>query len=207
MHRVCVCVSKHHTVAYVSSATLFALLRGPSVHDGLEAKKTFCLLSAGDGGQRSERPGLDGWLTGSPIIWFDYAFFPPHVEAQSPSLLLAPPSLPALLGFCTLTLICSPSLWPHELSLCGLFASNQYESCASSKHKQPPFFLSFFYFCVLCKSLSSLMWICVFFLCLWVKTALRVMVCPPNHKKAQSFVRITCITIYFLYIIYTFFSE
>lgn len=41
--RAHVCVNKHYTVADVSSATLFALLRGPSVHVGLEAKK--CLLA------------------------------------------------------------------------------------------------------------------------------------------------------------------
>lgn len=50
--RVCVWVSRHYTVADVSSATLFALLRGPSIHVGLEAKEiTFARLLPETGGQ------------------------------------------------------------------------------------------------------------------------------------------------------------
>lgn len=49
--RLRVCVSKHYTMAYVSSATLFELLRGPSVHVGLEAKKSVHLLPVGDGAE------------------------------------------------------------------------------------------------------------------------------------------------------------
>lgn len=51
------CVSKHYTVADVSSTSLFALLRGPSVHDGLEAKNARFLPETG---QRSEPQGLEG---------------------------------------------------------------------------------------------------------------------------------------------------
>lgn len=49
-----------------------------------------------------------------------------------------------------------------------------------------PFFFFFFIFCVLCKSLSTLMWICVFFLCFWVKAALKMMVCPPNRTEGTE---------------------
>lgn len=47
--RACVCVSRHYTVADVSGTTLFALLRGPWVHVGLEAKTVW----AGDGAKVS----------------------------------------------------------------------------------------------------------------------------------------------------------
>ena len=113
---VCVCVSKHYTAADVSSATLFALLQGPSVHVGLEAKNV-CLLSAGDGG-KGQKDNV--WTDGSPAVPLsglmrlkfaltDFAFS--SIFAASPA------SLSAVVGFCTLILIHSLSPFEHRTCL------------------------------------------------------------------------------------------
>lgn len=166
---VCVCEQALHG-GRREQRYLFALLRGPSVHVSLEAKNV-CSLSAGDGPKvRATRFGRTAHRLAHQRC--DYAEIRSDrfccflaLQVQPPSLLLAPPSLPAVVGFCTLILVrsLSLSLWPHELSLCGLFASNQYESCASSKHKQPPFFLLFFVIlCAVQIFTSSHVNLCVF---------------------------------------------
>lgn len=180
------CVRTSITLANVSGATLFALLRGPSVHDGLEAKMSALFRS--QTWWRLEQQGRQDWYSSFPIQ-FDsteicsgrFCFFL-VLEVQSPSLLLVPPFHPAVVGF--LHFNAFPLFSPFDHMNCLFVESLPLNSMnlvpLQSINSPPPTFFKKFCMQILTNSHGNLS------LCFWVKVDLKTIVCLPNHTAGTE---------------------
>lgn len=168
IYALCVCVSKHYTVVDASSATLFALLRGPLVHVGLEAK-TVCSLSAGDGAKvRATRSGRIahrlshhlGWLRWNSlwqILLFPRAWSAVSIFAASPAF---SSRCYRFLHFNSYPLSLPLTTWSVSVDSFPLISMNLVP--LQSINNLPFFFFFFFILCAVQIFINSHVNLCVF---------------------------------------------